>query len=96
MKSHWEKYIDEKSISSLPPPLSPFPYSDPPLHIPPNIFNMLHWSELQTIKRGFFYPPAPSCSGSERCSPSENYNRTELCVHGSHTESKITVNNSRT
>lgn len=58
MKSHWEKYTDEKSISSLPPPLSPFHYSYPPLHTPANTFNMLHWGELQSIRRGFFHPQA--------------------------------------
>ena len=40
--------------------------------------------------------PTPSCSGSERCLPSKNHNRTELCVCGSHPESKISVNKSRT
>lgn len=93
MKSHWEKYTDEKSISSLPPPPSPFPYSDPPLHTPPNIFNMLHWSELQSIKRGFFYPQAAVVQKGAR--PQRiTIGLNSVC--GSHPENKITVNNSRT
>ena len=94
MKSHWEKYTDEKSISSLPPPLSPFPYSGPPLHTPQTFSTCYNGVNSKASREAFSTPP--SCSGSERCSPSENHSRTELCVHGSHTESKITVNNSRT
>ena len=52
-KIYWWK-VDLLSPTTTPP----FPHSDPPLHTPAKTFNMLHWGELQSIRRGFFHPQA--------------------------------------